>query len=1197
MSVSRTATPDAAGASLGARPAPSLHDRLGRTAALRAVGAWAAGRRDPLALDGVPHGAVALVAWWCAAELGTTVLLVTGDPELAWSESQPWPGESQPPPLLFPAPDTLPFDRVPPGDEALRLRLQTLLALRSPVPRVVVTSVPALLRPTLAPRWLRERTRRLAVGDRVGLEAVVAELVALGYRREAVASSPGAFARRGGILDLFPLLERRALRVEWFGEQVEGLWRIDGESQASAGRIDAVELSPARELPLDSESILGARARLAAAPPLHLRADVAERWARDLELLAAGNIGEGADGLGPLLLAPTVTLLDHLPQGAVVVVDDWGRLARAGERWREEILEVHTGEVERGELPDAIPPGLADLDQVLARCAGPGTIDCRRETGTAAGVAQAVEWAPRTSPSFTDDFRAFAGHVREAVAAGEAVVVVSRQEDRVVELATEAGLEPMAVDALDGRSTPLVDGTVLVAPGELRGGLGLPEAGLWLHADADLFGGLKRRASVLTRGARRAESSLGGRMRTAASAPSAQRAFQLQLRAGDLVVHRDHGIGRFLAMQRVEEADGAHEYMQLEYAEGHRLYVPVEHLDRVDRYVGGGDARPQLSRLGTGEWERTRQRVRRRVDAIAKDLVELYASRLQVQGHAFAPDSRWQGELEAAFAYEETRDQLLVLEDIKRDMESPRPMDRLLCGDVGFGKTEIAVRAAFKAVQDGFQAAMLVPTTVLAQQHHLTFSERLRAFPLRVEALSRMRSEAEVQAVLLGLRSGSVDIVIGTHRLLQADVAFKNLGLVILDEEQRFGVRQKERFKQLRTAVDVLSLSATPIPRTLHMALSGIRDLSVIRTPPEDRVPIKTYVTATARELIRDVCLRELSRGGQVYYVHNRVQTIAREAALLRQLLPEAQIAIAHGQMREGELAQVMVQFMSGEVDILCCTTIIESGLDIPNVNTIVIDDASRLGLAQLYQLRGRVGRAGQRAYAYLLYDPARSLTERADKRLDVIEDLQDLGAGFTLALRDLEIRGAGNVLGEAQHGEIAAVGLELYNHLLRQAVGELQGETVRESPSQVSVRLPLAALLPDGYVEDERVRLRAYQDLAACASESELELAARTLRQRFGPLPTPAANLVATLRVRLLAAAVGVAQVETEGDDVVLQFGPGGAERVRGVAAQFGRQVGWGPSRLRLHRAVAGAAWLDRLLELLRELDRARRAEVRAGG
>ncbi|MGC1406622.1 MAG: transcription-repair coupling factor, partial [Candidatus Dormiibacterota bacterium] len=725
---------------------------------------------------------------------------------------------------------------------------------------------------------------------------------------------------------------------------------------------------------------------------------------------------------------------------------------------------------------------------------------------------------------------------------------------------------------------------LMVAPGDLEVGLVVSQLKLAVLSDADLFGLQKRRASSLLRTVRRAESSAAGRLRHATGAGVDVAAFRFKLEPGDVVVHRDHGIGRFLGMSRVTDGDGEREYMQLEYADGHKLYVPVEHLDRIERYSGGGGEHPQLSRLGTGEWERTRRSVRRRVDQIAEELVELYARRLEAQGHAFAPDSRWQQELESSFPYQETRDQLLVLNDIKRDMESSRPMDRLLCGDVGFGKTEIALRAAFKAVEDGYQVAVLVPTTVLAQQHHLTFKERLAAFPINVEQLSRMRSDDEAEAVLGGLAAGTVDIVIGTHRLLQRDVRFKNLGLVVLDEEQRFGVLQKERLKQLRTAVDVLSLSATPIPRTLHMALAGIRDLSVVRTPPEGRLPIRTYVTAKEAGLVEDVIRRELARQGQTYYVHNRVQTIQREADWLRDLIPDARVAVAHGQMDDQALAKVMVAFMAGEVDVLCCTTIIENGLDIPNANTLVVDDASRMGLSQLYQLRGRVGRAGQRAYAYFLYDPLRSLTERADKRLDVVADLQDLGTGFALALKDLEIRGAGNVLGEAQHGDITAVGLETYNHLLRQAVLSAQGQELVESPAQVAVNLPFAALLPPEYVPDERLRLRIYQQLAGATSESELDESARNLRQRFGPRPEELDNLLMALRVRLVAAAAGVQAVETDREQVVVSFPPGHGLALRELLeSEEGRALEVGNNRLRLRPDLLGERWPELLLGVLR--------------
>ncbi|HET9051918.1 MAG TPA: transcription-repair coupling factor, partial [Candidatus Dormibacteraeota bacterium] len=764
------------------------------------------------------------------------------------------------------------------------------------------------------------------------------------------------------------------------------------------------------------------------------------------------------------------------------------------------------------------PEGLAD------RLAGRGRIEVVRESA----AAGAIDLGWRAVEAYVNRFDAFAADARARLRAGSAVLVLSRQEHRVAELAGDSGVPATAVD--DPTAGPLPSGSLTVAHADLGEGFVADGAGLTVVTDTELFGRIKQRGLRLRRGARSVEStSARGARRAATGEAAARRAFVIEFQPGDLVVHSDHGIGRFLEMRTVEDGEAAHEYMALEYADGDKLYVPVEHLDRVDRYVGGADARPHLSKLGTGEWERTKRRVRERTEEVARELLALYTRRESATGHPFPPDGTWQRELEAAFPYQETPDQELVLDEIKRDMEASKPMDRVVCGDVGFGKTELAIRAAFKSAADGRQVAVLVPTTVLAQQHYVTFSERLRPFPITVRQLSRFCTDEEVADTLRGLQSGGVDVVIGTHRLLQKDVAFHDLGLVVIDEEQRFGVLQKERFKQLRVAVDVLSLSATPIPRTLHMALAGIRDMSVIQTPPEERQPIKTFVTARDDSLVREVVTRELARGGQVYYLHNRVQSIEREAERLRELLPGVAVGVGHGQMPEQTLASVMRRFMDGDVDVLVCTTIIESGLDIPNANTIVINDAHRLGLAQLYQLRGRVGRAGQRAYAYFLYPPDHSLTERADKRLEVVGELQDLGAGFRLALRDLEIRGAGNLLGEEQHGEIAAVGLELYNHLLRDAVARMRGRPVEESPAAITVSLPLPAFLPPGYVTDERLRLRCYQDLAACTTEVELERRARGLADRFGPLPPPAEALVLTLRVRLLAAAAGALGVEQE--------------------------------------------------------------------
>ena len=1142
-------------------------------------------------IGGVTHpGAVLTAALWLRL-LGRTVCLIVDSPEEAFSEARTWLGSGDEEVCLFPAPDVLPFDRVAPAAAVLRYRLGTLRRVRTGPPTVVVTSLEALARPTLAPDWVGSWLKDLEVGSRVAPADFARLLMEAGYRNEPVALTPGDFSRRGGIVDCFPL-DGRPWRAEWDGDEVAGLWRLDPETQGSRARLDRVSLMPAREFPMDSAALVRAAGRLRSADLEGMRDDVRERWEAERARLEEGVQPDSLDTLAPLLAEPENSLLAHLPEDAVFLSDRWPRLVRALEAWVEEVKAIKEAETARGELPVGLPLALVPLEDVEDRLRSSHWVDLSREA--AEGPALLSDLRMGSVPAFNGDLGAFAGWAREFTGGGGALLQIGLQEARVVELAAELRLEPILVPEFRIDATPIIPGRLTVAPGDLESGLVVGEVGVL--ADADLFGAQKRRPSNLVRTVHRAESSHQGRLHQ--SGPGAPEAGILgfELQPGDVVVHRDHGVGRFLGMRLVSDDEGEREYMQLEYADGHRLYVPAEHLDRIQRYVGGVGASPQLSRLGTGEWERTRRGVRRRIDQIAEELVELYSRRQQAKGHAFAADSRWQQELEASFPYQETRDQMLVLEDIKRDMEAERPMDRLLCGDVGFGKTEIALRAAFKAVEDGWQVALLVPTTVLAQQHYLTFKERLRAFPVVVEQLSRLRSEEEAAAVLSGLAAGTVDIVIGTHRLLQRDVRFKQLGLAILDEEQRFGVLQKERLKQLRTAVDVLSLSATPIPRTLHMALAGIRDLSVIRTPPEGRLPIRTYVTAKEEGLVQDVIRRELARRGQVYYVHNRVQTMVREVELVRRLVPEARVAVAHGQMEEGELARAMLAFSSGEVDVLCCTTIIENGLDIPNANTLIVDDASRLGLAQLYQLRGRVGRSGQRAYAYFLYDPERSLTEQADKRLDVVSELQDLGAGLTLAIKDLEIRGAGNVLGEAQHGDVAAVGIEMYNHLLRQAVLEAQGEELPESPAQVTVSLPLRSLLPHQYIGDERLRLRVYQQLAAATEPATLDELARNLRQRFGQRPPEVENLLVGLRVRLAAAAAGASAVESGTGEVVVRFEPGHGLDLGRVAQEVPALAASG-NQLRVRLQVAGPEWPQLLLLVLRRLADQRVLQPAGGG
>ncbi|HWP29477.1 MAG TPA: transcription-repair coupling factor, partial [Chloroflexota bacterium] len=768
------------------------------------------------------------------------------------------------------------------------------------------------------------------------------------------------------------------------------------------------------------------------------------------------------------------------------------------------------------------------------------------------------------------------------------VVVVSQQDARLRELLAElpAGLAALAAGP-----------GLAIEHGALQEGWRHTELGLTLYTDREVFGWAKTHRVVQTRPATGRES------------------FLVDFAPGDYVVHVDHGIGRYKGLVTLQTSGSSapvppggtpaagpvtREYLLIEYGDGDHLYVPLEQSDRVSRYIGAGGEAPRLTRLNSGEWVRTKQRVRRAVRAIAQELLELYAARAVQPGHAFSPDTPWQAELEGSFPYVETPDQLAALAEVKADMEQPRPMDRLLIGDVGYGKTEIALRAAFKAVMDSKQVAILVPTTVLAQQHYNTFTERLAPFPIRVEMLSRFRSEREQQEILAGLRAGTVDICIGTHRLLQPDVAFKDLGLVIIDEEQRFGVVHKERLKQLRREVDVLTLSATPIPRTLYMAMVGVRDMSTMATPPEDRLPIRTFVTQYDDGLIREAILRELERGGQVYFVHNRVRTIDAMASHLARLVPEARLAVAHGQMPEEELERVMLAFARGAYDVLVCSTIIESGLDIPNVNTIIVNQAHRFGLAQLYQLRGRVGRGANRAYAYFLYTRDGALTEAAEQRLRTIFEATELGAGFRIAMKDLEIRGAGNLLGTEQHGHISAVGFDLYCRLLAEAVETLralQGAPGASPPRPVEAEpltkltLPLSAHLPADYVPEEAQRLRLYQRLAGVRTYEELGGFTDELQDRYGPLPEPAENLLYLVRLRLAATEAGVREIDADETHIVLRFAGPPPPGAAALGARLGLPLWVGSNQLRLRRGP-GTSWVGPLRTLVDAL-----VECQAGG
>ncbi|MBI4590640.1 MAG: transcription-repair coupling factor [Candidatus Rokubacteria bacterium] len=938
--------------------------------------------------------------------------------------------------------------------------------------------------PPSQPLFWRGGRRREEAGER----AVVCQRLLRGEPLTAVATpaslaspllSPEGFRRRSFSLKIGTSLAREELleRLETAGyERVETVVEM-GQWSLRGGIVDI--FSPARDGPVRVEFFGDEVESLRLFDPSSQRSvEPLER----LEVLPLA-LGEG----------PGATLLSYLTAEAPVILDGPALL-----------------EAPPDDAPSAVP-----LSELLK---GRQRIELGLWPVPASDLAACrFTLETRSVASFRGQFRQLAAELGHWLREGFRVRLICQDETqahRLKQILLEHGLEAVPGAALWGP-----EGLGILA-GECAQGFGVPALGLILLTEEELFGARRRtlRRPLYQRGA-------------------ALTAFT-DLEVGDLVVHEEHGIGRYLGLKTLPVDGRQGDFLLLEYAEGNRLYLPVERLSVISKYLGGAGATVRLDRLGGSSWQRVKESVRAALRRMAEELLQLYAARTVLEGHGFGAETPWQREFEAAFRFEETPDQLRAIEEVKADMEGCRPMDRLVAGDVGYGKTEIALRAAFKAALEGKQVALLVPTTILAQQHGATFAERFAPFPLRVELLSRFRSPREQKAVVAGLRQGTVDVVIGTHRLLSRDVAFRDLGLLIVDEEHRFGVAHKERIKQLRKAVDVLTLTATPIPRTLYMSLSGVRDLSTIETPPPDRLPVETVVAPFSRTLIREALERELSRGGQVFFVHNRVQSLPSMTAFIRRLVPQARVEMAHGQMRERDLEQVMLRFVGGQADVLVSTAIVESGLDIPASNTIIVNRADRFGLAQLYQLRGRVGRERQQAYAYLLIPADGRIDETAQKRLRVIQELTELGSGFRLALRDLEIRGAGNLLGPEQHGHIAAVGFDLYSKLLAEAVRELKGEPA-EAALEPVVTVEVEALLPETYVREVTQRLALYKRLAGVTRMEEIAEIRAELRDRFGPLLPPVEHLLEVIEIRALARQLGIERVEAVGGRALLTFAP----------------------------------------------------------
>ena len=1044
---------------------------------------------------------------------------------------------------LFPSWETLPHERLSPGVDTVGARLAVLRRLAFPNDeplRVVVTTVRSLLQP-MAPDLARIEPITLTVGAEVGFEDVIQRLVDLAYTRVDMVGKRGEFAVRGGILDIFPPTAEHPVRVEFWGDEVSEMRMFSVADQRSIPEldVDTVIAVACREFLL-TEGVREKAAALAEKAPARggpigsvgdMLAKLADGIPVDgmealMPVLGAAGPATSTSGAGDLTL-----LINHLPAGTPLLVCDPEKvrtraadLIKTGHEfleasWSTAALGSQEGGVAFVDLEQLGASGFLELDDVRA-----AAVDAEHPWWTLSQLSDpdAVRLDMRASPSarghqhsVEEIFAMLRAHVSTG---GTAAVVApgTGTAHRVVEQLKDADVAAVCLDPGDAPSP----GVVGVLKGPLHDGIVLPESNLVVITETDLTGS---RVAV-TEGKR-----LAAKRRNVVD--------PLALTKGDLVVHDQHGIGRFLEMVERTVGGARREYLVLEYASGRRggqdrLYVPMDSLHQLSRYVGG--EAPTLSRLGGSDWANTKTKARRAVREIAQELVALYARRQASAGFAFSPDTPWQAEMEDAFGYTETVDQLTAITEVKADMEKPIPMDRVICGDVGYGKTEIAVRAAFKAVQDGKQVAVLVPTTLLADQHLQTFTERIAGFPVRVKALSRFTSTAESKEVLDGMADGTVDIVIGTHRLLQTGVRWKDLGLVVVDEEQRFGVEHKEHIKSLRTHVDVLTMSATPIPRTLEMSLAGIREMSTILTPPEERYPVLTYVGPHDDKQIAAALRRELLRDGQAFYIHNRVSSIDAAAARVAALVPEARVVVAHGQMPEDLLERTVEGFWNREYDILVCTTIVETGLDISNANTLIVERADMFGLSQLHQLRGRVGRSRERGYGYFFYAREQPLTETAYDRLATIAQNNELGAGMAVAMKDLEIRGAGNVLGVEQSGHVAGVGFDLYVRLVGEAVeayraaADGQPITAPEEPKEVRIDLPVDAHLPPDYIPSDRLRLEAYRRLAAAADDAAVGSVVEELTDRYGPLPEPARRLVAVARLRLLARGYGVRELTT---------------------------------------------------------------------
>lgn len=1015
--------------------------------------------------------------------------------------------------------------------------------------KVYVAPVEALSTKIAPPEVFSKGLIHLEVGQTMEISHLIQELGRLGYMREEMVDNQAAFSVRGGILDVYPVDRSEPVRIEFFDDEIDSIRSFDPQTQRSIDKLNAVRLRPATEFVLNTEI---AEAILKKLDKRLKKKNLDEKYAAHLEevreAISRGYASDDHDKYYPLAFeSGYATIMDYFNrEDMIILLDD----ARVHDRYKMTVdayLENYKDYLESGrtlpELSDRIP-GLAQLFDHM-RHARIMTIDAliKRTPDFVAG--ERVKFETMESAPYYGKMELLIADLERWLEHGQSVMLALSSEsrrDNVAKALQDAGLPVGVYRTGDAALHP---GHASVTIGNVSAGFQLMSARVTLLTDKEIFGAPQRRRSTKSRSKGQMIKSFN------------------ELTVGSLVVHESHGIGRYIGVDQLTVDGLKRDYIKIGYSGEDFLYVPVENMDTLQNYVGAQEENVKLSRLGTAEWSKAKAKVRKAIEDMTEELVALYAARKKAVGHAFSQDNDWQKNFEDMFPYEETPDQLRCIEEIKRDMETARPMERLLCGDVGYGKTEVAIRAVFKAVMDGKQVAFLVPTTILAQQHFNTMQNRFSKYPVKVEMLSRFRSKKQQDKIIEDLRVGLLDVVVGTHRILSKDVVYKDLGLLVIDEEQRFGVRHKESIKKLKAQIDVLTLTATPIPRTLHMSLSGIRDMSLIEDPPEDRYPIQTYVVEYDAALIREWILREVDRGGQVFFVHNRVQDIESVTAKMAEMMPEVRFNYAHGQMPEHKLENLMTAFMNHDFDVLVSTTIIETGLDMSNVNTILINDADKMGLSQLYQLRGRVGRSNRIAYAYLMYQKDKVLTEVAEKRLKAIKEFTELGAGFKIAMKDLEIRGAGNLLGSDQHGHMSQVGYEMYSKLLEEHMRKIKGETVEEQ-FETTIEFSINAFIPEDFVPNSDHKLELYKKIAAIRDQKDRFNIEEEIEDRFGTLPKPVYNLLTIAHIKAMAQRLGIRLIREGEDHVIVSFQHNermGIQVVAEATAAYGRRIAFNMS------------------------------------